>query len=68
VLIIIWAVVVWAELYAETEVDAYRGVAGLLPLAVLLPRLPRLLAVAIAVGAVLIAVPMVTLYFKGVPV
>jgi hypothetical protein len=43
-------------------------VAGLLPLAVLLPRLPRLLAVAIAVAAVLIAVPMVTLYFRGVPV
>lgn len=68
VLIIIWAVVVWADLYAETEVDAYRGVAALLPLAVLLPRLPRLLAVAITVGAVLIAVPMVTLYFRGVPV
>jgi hypothetical protein len=67
VLIIIWAVVVWAELYAETEVDAYRGVAGLLPLAILLPRLPRWLAAAIAVGAILIAVPMVTLYFKGVP-
>jgi hypothetical protein len=68
VLIIIWAVVVWAYLYAETEVDAYRGVAALLPLAVLLPRLPRLLTVAITVGAVLIAVPMVTLYFRGVPV
>jgi hypothetical protein len=67
VLIIIWAVVVWAGLYAETEVDAYRGVAALLPLAILLPRLPRWLAVAIAVAAILIAVPMVTLYFKGVP-
>jgi hypothetical protein len=66
-LIVIWAVVVWAELYAETEVDAYRGVAGLLPLAILLPRLPRWLAAAIAVAAILIAVPMVTLYFKGVP-
>jgi hypothetical protein len=68
VLIIIWAVVVWVELYVETGVDAYRGVAGLLPLAVLLPRLPRLLAAGIAVGAILIAVPMVTLYFRGVPI
>ena len=68
VLIVIWAVVVWAELYVETSVDAYRGVAGLLPLALLVPRLPRLLAAAIAVAAILIAVPMVTLYFRGVPV
>ncbi len=66
VLIIIWAVVVWLELYAETNLDAYRGVAGLLPLAVLLQRLPRLLAAAIAVAAILIAVPMATLYFRGV--
>ena len=68
VLIIIWAAVVWVALYVETDVDAYRGVAGLLTLAVLLPRLPRLLAAAIAVTAILIAVPMVTLYFRGVPV
>jgi hypothetical protein len=68
VLVIIWAVVVWAELYVETEVDAYRGVAGLLPLAILVPRLPRPLAVAIVLAAILIAVPMVTLYFIGVPV
>lgn len=67
VLIVTWAVVVWVELYVDTGVDAYRGVAGLLPLAVLLPRLPRLLAAAIAVAAILIAVPMVTLYFRGVP-
>ena len=66
VLIIIWAVVVWLQLYAETDLDAYRGVAGLMPLAVLLPRLPRLLAAAIAVAAILIAVPMATLYLSGV--
>jgi hypothetical protein len=66
VLIIIWAVLVWLELYAETNLDAYRGVAGLLLLAVLLPRLPRLLAAAIAVAAILIALPMATLYFNGV--
>jgi hypothetical protein len=66
VLIIIWAVVVWIELYVETDVDAYRGVAGLLPLAVLVPRLPRQLAAAIAVAAILIALPMATLYFRGV--
>lgn len=66
VLIIIWAVVVWVELYVETDVDAYRGAAGLLPLAVLVPRLPRLLAAVIAVAAIVIAVPMATLYFRGV--
>jgi len=66
VLIIIWAIAVWLELYAETDVHAYRGVAGLLPLAVLLPRLPRLVAAAIAVAAILIAVPMTTLYLRGV--
>jgi hypothetical protein len=66
VLIIIWAVAVWLQLYAETDLDAYRGVAGLMPLAVLLPRLPRLLAAAIAVAAILIAVPMATLYLSGV--
>ena len=57
---------VWLELYAETNLDAYRGVAGLLPLAVLLQRLPRLLAAAIAVAAILIVVPMAALYFRGV--
>lgn len=66
VLIVIWAVAVWLELYAETALDSYRGVAGLLPLAVLLPRLPRPLAAAIAVAAILIAVPMMTLFFRGV--
>ncbi len=65
VLIVIWAVAVWLVLYAETDLHAYRGVAGLLPLAVLLPRLPRLLAAAIAVAAILIAVPMTTLYLRG---
>ena len=57
---------VWLELYAETDLDSYRGVAGLLALAVLLPRLPRLLAAASAVAAILIAVPMATLYLRGV--
>lgn len=66
VLIVIWAVVVWLELYAETNLDAYRGVAGLLLLGILLPRLPRTLAAAIAVVAIVIAVPMATLYFRGV--
>jgi hypothetical protein len=65
VLIIIWAVAVWLQLYAETGLDAYRGVAGLLPLAVLLPRLRPLLAAALAVAAILIAVPMATLYLSG---
>jgi hypothetical protein len=65
VLIFAWAVAVWLQLYAETDLDAYRSVAGLLPLAVLLPRLPRLLAVAIAVAAILIAVPMTTLFLRG---
>jgi hypothetical protein len=66
VLIIVWAVVVWLELYAQTNLDAYRGVAGLLPLAVLLPRLPWLLAATIAAAAILIAVPMTVLYLSGV--
>jgi hypothetical protein len=65
VLIFVWSVAVWLALYAETDLDAYRSVAGLLPLAVLLPRLPRLLAAAIAVAAILIAVPMTTLYLRG---
>ena len=66
VLIIIWALVVWLELFAETNLDSYRGVADLLLLAVLLPRLPRLLSAAIAVAAILLAVPVATLYFRGV--
>lgn len=66
VLIIIWALVVWLELFAETNLHNYRGVAGLLPLAVLLSRLPRPLAAAIAVAAILLAVPMAGLYFRGV--
>jgi hypothetical protein len=65
VLIVIWAAAVWLVLYAQTSLDAYRGVAGLLPLAVLMPRLPWPLAAAIAVAAILIAVPMETLYLRA---
>jgi hypothetical protein len=65
-LVATWAVLAWLLLYVETQVHTYRGEAALLPLAILVRRLPWPLAAAITAAAVAIAVPMLRLYLVGI--
>jgi hypothetical protein len=64
-LIAIWAVASYVIPQLESEVQSYRVEAGLLPLAVLLPRLPRPLVALFAVLAVCMSVPLARLEFQG---
>jgi hypothetical protein len=65
-LIALWAVTGWVLGHLASNVSTYRTEAALLPAALLLRRLPRSLALAVATGAVLLVSPMARLYFKGV--
>jgi len=60
----IWAVMAWAMPISETNVATYRGEAALLPLALLVRRLPRPLAAAITLAAAVLAVSMTKLYLR----
>jgi hypothetical protein len=64
-LIGLWALATWALPQAETGISRYRSEAALVPLAVLLPRLPRRVAILLALVAVAIAVPMAQLFLRG---
>ncbi len=55
-LVVMWAIATWALPLSQTVVAVYRGHAALLPLAILVARLPAKLAWTLAVGAVVIAV------------
>ena len=63
-LVAIWAVMAWAMPISETNVATYRGEAALLPLALLVRRLPRPLAAAITLAAAVLAVSMTKLYLR----
>ena len=64
-LVVIWAIATWALPLSQTVVGVYRGHAALLPLAILVARLPAALAWALAVGAVLIAVWIEFYFLEG---
>lgn len=64
-LVVIWAIATWALPLSQTVVAAYRGHAALLPLAILVARLPATLAWAFAVGAILIAVWIEFYFLEG---
>jgi len=64
-LIALWAVVAWTLPLTATHLSIWRSQAALLPLAVLARRLPRPLAIAFAVCAAAVAVPVALLYFDG---
>jgi hypothetical protein len=63
-LIAIWAILAWVLLWIETGVDTYRGDVALLPVAVLVRRLPWPLGVLVTAVAVLLVVPMTHLYLN----
>jgi hypothetical protein len=64
-LVAIWAVMAWAMPIAETNVATYRGEAALLPLALLVRRLPWPLGAAITLLAAVLAVSMTKLYLRN---
>jgi hypothetical protein len=64
-LIIFWAVVTWAVPLSLAAVSFQRSQAALLPLAVILRRLPRPVLYALVLAAVAVAVAMEKLYFQG---
>lgn len=64
-LILLWALATWLVPLSQAAVEIPRGQAALLPLAILLPRLPRRLAFVFAVAAVPIAVAVEKLFLDG---
>jgi hypothetical protein len=64
-LVLLWAAVTWIVPLGQSYVSLQRSEAALLPLAVLLPRLPRPLAVVFAVAAIGIAIVMEKLFLDG---
>ncbi len=61
-LIAIWAVLAWVLVYLTAHVDTYRGVAALLPIAILVRRLPWALSIPITVIALFLASSVTHLY------
>ena len=64
-LLLLFAVVTWVAPLSQSYVSLQRSQAALLPLAVLLRRLPRPLVIALAVVAVAVAVVMERLFLQG---
>jgi hypothetical protein len=65
-LLLLWALATWALPWSQSNVSHQRGEAALLPLAILVARLPWPLSVALAAAAVAIALPMEKLFLDGV--
>jgi hypothetical protein len=64
-LLVLWALVTWLVPLSQAAVEIQRSQAALLPVAVLLPRLPRRLAFVFAIAAVPIAVALEKLFLDG---
>lgn len=65
-LLVLWAIATWAFPLSQTNVSISRSQAALLPLALLVGRLPRFLAVPFVAAAVIIAIAMEKLFLQGV--
>ena len=65
-LLLLWAVATWAFPWSQSNLSNQRGEAALLPLAILVARLPWPVSLAIAAGAAAIALPMEKLFLDGV--
>ena len=61
-----WLLITWLLTQSKVGLSAYRSEAALLPLAILVGRLPRPLAAVLAGLAVIVAVPMTALYMRNV--
>jgi hypothetical protein len=65
-LVAIWASFAWTVPLSETNLSTWREEAALLPLALLIRRLPRPLGATITVAAAVLAVAMTKLYLRNV--
>ena len=65
VLLLLWALATWALPLAQTNVSLPRSQATLLPLAVLVARLPGPLALVLTAAAAAVAIPMEKLFLHG---
>ena len=66
VLVSIWAVAAWLLPHTITNVSAYRGEAALLPIAVVMWRLPRAILAVATSAAIILSVPMELLFLRGI--
>jgi hypothetical protein len=64
-LVLLWAVATWALPLSQAAVSVQRSQAALLPLAVLVRRLPKPLLVALILAAIPVAVAMEKLFLEG---
>jgi hypothetical protein len=64
-LVAVWAIASWVVPQSQTNVQSYRIEAALLPLALLVRRLPPALAIGFVAVAVPVAVAVAVDYFKG---
>lgn len=64
VLLLLWAIVTWVVPHAEANLSLYRSQAALLPLALLLRRLPSGLVLVLATAAIAVSVPMEILFLR----
>jgi hypothetical protein len=65
-LIAIWAILAWLLVYTASQVHTYRSEVALLPVAVLVRRLPLPLSIPLTAIALLLVVPVTQLYLAGV--
>jgi hypothetical protein len=64
-LLLVWAIVTWTLPLTQANVSIWRSQAALAPLAVLVARLPRVVALPLVTALVAISVPMALLFFEG---
>ena len=65
VLLTVWAVAAWALPLTQASVSVWRSHAALMPIALVVARLPRAAAVAAVAALVTLSVPMARLFFEG---
>jgi hypothetical protein len=65
VLLVIWMLAAWAIPEATSGTSHYRGEAALLPMAILIGVVPRVLAVALCVTAIAVSVPIEVLFLRN---
>lgn len=65
-LVVVWALAAWLVPHIWANVSEYRSEAALLPVALLVGRLPRVLSLCIVAGAFLLVAPMELLFLRSV--
>jgi len=64
-LLALWVLVAWALPLTQANVSVWRSQATLAPLAILVARLPRSVALSVVAALIAVSVPMAVLFFQG---